>query len=64
MMSSDPIADFEKYDAERERKLKQLPVCCLCGDHIQQDTAVHFKGKWVCDGCLDDLREETLEDAV
>lgn len=62
--TDNPVADFEKYDAEHERIMSRLPVCCLCGERIQQDTAVYFYGKWVCDDCLDDMRKETLEDAV
>ncbi len=63
-MYGDPIEDFERYDADRERKLRCLPVCSLCREHIQQETAVCFNDEWICDECLDDLRKETLEDGV
>lgn len=64
MWTDNPLRDFERHDAEQESKLKRLPKCCLCDEHIQQETAVHFRDKWICDDCLDNNREETLEDAV
>lgn len=63
-MSGDPIVDFENYDSDRERRLRCLPVCCFCREHIQQEMAVYFNDKWICDECLDNLRKETLEDGV
>lgn len=67
MMSSDPVADFERFDAEQEFKLQRLPKCCLCGEHIQQEDAFHFKSaignRWICDECIESNREE-IEDAV
>lgn len=69
MMSSDPAADFEEHDAEQEIKLKRLPKCCLCNEHIQQEEALHLKffllgDCWICDSCLDDNREEILTDGI
>lgn len=66
-MTDNPVADFERYDAEQEKILKRLPKCFLCGDHIQQEDAFHLKtsciDKWICDECLENNREE-IEDAV
>lgn len=59
---SDPVADFERYDVNRERELRKLPVCCICNEHIQQDYAVRYQDRWICDDCLDELREETLDE--
>lgn len=52
---------FERHDAEQERARRKLPVCCECKDHIQQETAVRINGKYICDGCLEDMREEIEE---
>ena len=65
--TDDPVADFERYDAEREWKLNRLPVCWCCGEHIQQEDAITIRklkiGKIrICDGCASN-REE-IEDAV
>lgn len=59
---NDPVADFERYDANRERELRKFPVCCICKEHIQQDYAVRYQDRWICDDCLDELREETLDE--
>lgn len=63
--TDDPIRDFERYDAEQERKLQMLPKCHECGEHIQQERAVHYNGKWCCKECEYDfwhsIREEFLE---
>ena len=52
---------FERHDAEQERQLRKLPICCVCKDHIQQTDAVRISGDWYCDGCLEDMREEIEE---
>ena len=58
-LSNDPIADFERYDAEQQKLLEKLPVCYCCDEPIQQEQAVRIDGFWYCDGCLDDMREDT-----
>ena len=59
--SDNPIADAERYSADREERLRRLPICCECKEHIQQEKAVCISGDWYCDDCLDDMREE-IED--
>ena len=57
---------FERHDAEQERELRKLPVCCCCGDPIQQEQAVCFNGNFYCEDCEDEawelIRKEYLED--
>lgn len=55
--TDDPVADFLRYDAEQQRKLKEHPVCCECGEHIQTETAYRIDGDWVCDYCMEQHRE-------
>ena len=54
--TDDPVRDFDRHCAEQERQLEKLPVCCDCGEHIQQEDAVVIDGNWYCDDCLDNLR--------
>lgn len=56
--TDNPVRDADRYFAEQEEKLERLPVCFYCGEHIQQEDAVYLEdlGRWVCDGCLDDMR--------
>lgn len=60
--TDDPHADFDRWDAEKERKLKRMPECANCGEHIQQDTAVCIGGDYYCDECLNELRESIGDD--
>ena len=46
--TDDPVADFHNHDAEQERKLARLPVCCICQEPIQQEKAVYYNDQWVC----------------
>lgn len=29
--TDDPVADFDRYDAEQQQQLDSLPVCECCG---------------------------------
>jgi formylmethanofuran dehydrogenase subunit E len=54
-----------QHDAEQERQLQMLPKCSECGEHIQQERAVYYDGKWCCKECESDfwrrIREDFLE---
>ena len=45
---------WKNHDAEQEEALSKLPICRICGEHIQQDTAICIDGKWYCDHCLNE----------
>lgn len=51
--SDDPNADFDRWDADRERRLAELPECDYCGDPIQDDFYYEINGDIICRGCLD-----------
>ena len=55
--SDDPLRDFDRHDADQQRKLERMPKCAECRDHIQQKDAVCIKGKFYCDECLKGMRE-------
>lgn len=62
--TDDPIADFNRWDADQTEWLERLPVCSECGEHIQQEDAVCINGEWYCDECLRVMRvavEEYLD---
>ena len=60
MWTDDPFADFIRHDAYQDRRLRMLPTCAQCGEHIQQEDAVFVKGGYICDRCLDDLRVDLM----
>ena len=42
---------WKEHDADQERRLKMLPICKCCGEHIQQERAVFYEGNWYCEDC-------------
>jgi hypothetical protein len=52
MYSSDPDKDFLEYDRQAEIKLSKLPVCAVCGEHIQDETALLLWDEWICNKCI------------
>jgi hypothetical protein len=63
----DPHADFDRFDAKRERDLAKLPVCECCGEPIQTEDLFDFEnGDLVCEECVinfinDNYRKKTEE---
>ena len=55
--TDDPLADLRRWEEEQEKKLKRLPLCICCEEHIRQDDAVCIDGDYYCDECLADMRE-------
>ena len=58
--TDDPIADFERHDAEQNRRLEQLPVCADCDNAIQDETAYYINGEWICKDCMSSYEREVL----
>lgn len=52
--TTNPGHDAYIRDLAAEEWLETRPICCLCGEHIQEEKAVRFRGEWVCMGCIDD----------
>ena len=50
--SDDPVADFEAYDREQERRLERRPVCRKCKEHIQGEHYFYIEGKIFCEECM------------
>lgn len=42
--SDDPIADYDRYDAEQNKRLAKLPVCADCDYPIQDEFAYYING--------------------
>lgn len=59
--TDDPVADFERYDAQKEAKLETLPECSECGCRIQDEYAYYINGEWICEQCMkENYRKEVL----
>ena len=62
--TDDPVADFERYDAEKERWLARRPICCICKEHIQEDKMIYYNGNQCCplSECEDEFWQKIRED--
>lgn len=51
---------LEAHDREQERQLERLPVCEICGKHIQDEHLYLINDEFVCQKCLDrDYKKQT-----
>lgn len=53
---------WEAYDRQCAAWEHKLPICELCGEHIQQWDAVRIRGEWYCDECLREARRVFEDD--
>lgn len=64
MWSDDPVADFERHDAEQERELSRLPKCYECGHRIQSEECYNIMGDLICPRCLDKYHKVWTESYI
>lgn len=62
--SDDPVADFERYDAAQQDKLKELPECSECGEPIQDEHYYEFDCYFYCENCVCDKHRKRTEDFI
>lgn len=61
-LTGDPLADFDRWDAEQTAKLKKLPKCAECDEPIQDDCYYEINGEPVCKECLNENYRKRVED--
>lgn len=50
------------HDAEQQKQLAKLPVCCMCGEPIQDEYYYLINDDILCQECLENnFRKETDE---
>ena len=53
--SDDPHKDFDRWDAECERRRALLPVCSECGEPVTSEFYYLFDGGLlICEDCLNE----------
>ena len=62
--TDDPVADFERYDAEQEAMLDKLPRCSECDEPIQGETCYEINGELICEECLENNHKKWVEDFI
>jgi formylmethanofuran dehydrogenase subunit E len=60
--SDNPIADFERHDAQQEEELQKLPICCECGEPIQSDYLYEIDGELYCEDCMNEMFRKDVEE--
>ena len=62
--TDDPIADFDRFEAEQARELERLPICSECGERIQDDFCYVINDEIICTDCLDATYCKPTEDLM
>lgn len=59
--SDDPERDAERYMMAQDILLARRPQCDCCGNHIQEDSALHYVTSkvdiWLCLECIEENTE-------
>lgn len=60
--TDDPIRDADNHTQAQEAWLARRPICCECGEHIQDDTLFRIGGQAYCWECVRSEFEEDIEE--
>lgn len=50
--TDNPLADFNRHDAEQQEWLESRPKCSCCEEPIQDDYLYEIDGEYICEDCL------------
>ena len=62
--SDNPVADFERWDRDREKKLIHLPRCSCCDEPIQDDFCYEINGELICENCMETQHRRSTDDFI
>lgn len=62
--TDNPIADYNRYDADQQMELERLPVCAECGHPITDEQCFEFNGELICEECLENNHQKNTEDFI
>ena len=57
--TGDPVADYDRWEAEQQRKLEKLPRCSECDEPITDDYCYQINDELICEECIDNYRVTT-----
>ena len=60
--TDDPLADFDRWDADQQKKLGELPVCADCGEHVQAGHYYLINDEVICPDCLESGYRKEVDD--
>lgn len=62
--TDNPIADYDSYDLEQQRRLDKLPKCSECGEPIQTEECYEINDELICPDCIESNHRKWVEDYV
>lgn len=62
--TDNPLADFDRKDADDARWLASLPKCAECGEPIQTDFCYEINDEVICEQCLNDNHRKLVDDFI
>jgi formylmethanofuran dehydrogenase subunit E len=64
MYCPDNYSQWENHERQQEAWLRKRPVCCYCGEHIQDDYFYQINDEVICKDCLDGQFRKYVEDYI
>lgn len=62
--TDNPVADFHRYDAERQAEIERLPICSECDERIQDEYCFEINGEYICEHCMEENHRKAVEDIL
>lgn len=56
--SADPLADFDRKDAEDYEYEQRCPICAACGDRITDDYFLRIGSDCFHEGCVERIQTD------
>ncbi len=63
-ITDDPIADYNRHQAEIEKWLAKRPECADCGEPVQDEYFYLINDEVICPDCLKNNYRKNVEDYI
>ena len=62
--TDNPVADADRYFADKEKEMDKLPVCYECENPITGEHCYEFNGEYICEDCLNLYHKKATNDFI
>lgn len=59
--TDDPPSDYDAYCIEQERETERLPICCECGQRIEDEFCYQINDEIICETCMEQYKKFTSD---
>lgn len=59
--TDDPVADYDAYDRAQEAEMERLPICCECGQRIEDEFCYQINDEVLCETCMEQYKKFTAD---